>query len=139
MLAGDYLHDRSFFATVAAACSLTSARVRDGAVFSPRWDNYNLQSPSSDVFFTAAEDAIPKDLVTASNDHNILRACALLAITSIQNDKLKYLHQYLGHFFTLVSMDGLHYEANWPKGIGFVELEERRRVVRIPSTSFVHI
>lgn len=126
---GEYVLDRSFFASTMAACALASGRVRDGAVFSPRWDVTQLQNPPSEVFFTAAEEALPKDLTSVSNDHNVLRACALLAVASIQNGRLKYLHQYLGHFFTLVAIDGLQHETNWPKNMGLVELEERRRVV----------
>jgi hypothetical protein len=30
-------------------------------------------------------------------------------------------------------MDGLHDEANWPKDIGIVEIEERRRLVSYMS------
>jgi hypothetical protein len=69
------------------------------------------------------------DLTTESN-FNILRAHAILAIAAIQNEKIRDMHQHLGTYHTLVAMDGLHDEANWPSDIGVVEREERRRLVR---------
>lgn len=39
------------------------------------------------------------------------------------------MHQYLALYRSLVDMDGLHDENNWPKGIGIVETELRRRQV----------
>ena len=36
----------------------------------------------------------------------------------------------LGNTTHSVAMDGLHDESNWPKDIGIVETEERRRLVR---------
>ncbi|KKY20804.1 putative c6 transcription factor [Phaeomoniella chlamydospora] len=89
-----------------AACALASARVRDGAVYSPRWDVAQLQQPPSEVFFAVAEQAIPPDYTSIYSNHNILRI-----------------------FFTLCDIGGLHDESNWPKNVGFVELEERRRVI----------
>lgn len=73
---------------------------------------------------------MPMEMMTA-RDHslNAMRACALLAITSIQYGQIRLMHQYLGRYHALVSMDALHNEANWPRDIGFVETEERRRLV----------
>ena len=82
----------------------------------------------SETFFDAAKEQLPVDLVTA-RDHNCMRACALLAITAIQNGQIRTMHQHLGTYHALVAMDGLHDETNWPKDIGHVEREERRRLV----------
>lgn len=76
----------------------------------------------------AAKDTIPKDLSKARG-LDYMRACALLAIACIQNGEIRVMHHYLGLYHALVAMDGLHDEANWPKGIGIVETEERRRLV----------
>jgi hypothetical protein len=43
------------------------------------------------------------------------------------------MHQYLGLYHSLVMLDGLHDETRWPVGLGIVEIEERRRLVRISS------
>lgn len=58
--------------------------------------------------------------------------CALLALYGIQVGKIDIMHQYLGLYHSLVSMDSLHDEKNWPKDIGFVETELRRRLVSAP-------
>ncbi len=109
-------------------CALASARARDGAVFSERWDLDTLREPSSEVFFDAAGRTIPKDLTTAPT-FNYMRACALLAITAIQYGQVRVMHQYIGLYHTLVAMDGLQDELNWAKQMSIVEREERRRLV----------
>ena len=124
----EYCTNQFFFAATMAVCALASARARDGAVFSSRWNHSALQQPPSEVFYAAARGSIPFDLITA-RDHNAMRACALLAVTAIQYGQIREMHQHLGRYHALVAMDGLHDEANWPKDIGLVELEERRRLV----------
>lgn len=109
-------------------CALASARARDGAVFSNRFVPEFLSEVASETFFDAAKDQIPINLATA-RDHNCMRACALLAITSIQYGQIRAMHQQLGRYHALVAMDGLHDEVNWPKDMGHVEREERRRLV----------
>lgn len=111
-----------------AVCALASARARDGAVFSNRFDQELLNEVESETFFDAAKEHILITLVTA-RDHNSMRACALLAITSIQYGQIRLMQQHLGMYHTLVAMDSLHDENNWPKDIGHVEREERRRLV----------
>lgn len=64
-----------------------------------------------------------------ARDHNCMRACATLAITNIQFGQMRLFHQNLSRYHAIVAMDGLHNEANWPKDIGIVEVEERRRLV----------
>lgn len=60
-----------------------------------------------------------------------MRACALLAITSIQNGQIKNMQKYSGLYHTLTSMEGLHDEKLWPKELSPIEIEERRRLVGI--------
>ncbi|PQE05763.1 C6 transcription factor protein [Rutstroemia sp. NJR-2017a BVV2] len=124
---GEYQTNRPLFAVTMAICALSSARARDGAIFSGRWDLSSLKDPPSESFFTAAESAIPKG-GAANTDFNYMRACALLSITAIQYGQPRTMHYYLGLYYTFVEIDGLHDEANWPKGIGIVETEERRRL-----------
>jgi hypothetical protein len=40
------------------------------------------------------------------------------------------MHHHLGLYHSLVAMDALHNEANWPENIGIVETEERRSLVK---------
>ncbi|EKG11122.1 Transcription factor fungi [Macrophomina phaseolina MS6] len=57
-----------------------------------------------------------------------LRACALVAIASIQFGKIESLHEYKGHYFTLCAIQRFNDEAHWPKDISTIEREERRRL-----------
>lgn len=111
-----------------AACALASARVRDGALFSSHWQSTELSQPPSEMFFNAAKDLIPKDLGNAKGT-SFMRACALLAITSIQNGQIRSMQQYLGYYHTLLTMEGRHDEKLWPKDLTPIEKEERRRLV----------
>lgn len=131
----DYLTDHSFFADIMSICALASARVRDGALFPGRRDVIRLQEPAPEIFFTAAKEAIPEDLVRMKG-LDWMRTCAMMAIFGIQVGRIDILHQYLGMYHTLVSMDNLHDEKNWPKDIGIVETELRRRLVSLltPNT-----
>lgn len=124
---GEYVTDRFFFASTMAACALASARARDGAIISSRWKQADLKEPASQVFHDAARAALPIDLITAQQ-HDCLRAQALLALTALQNGQIRTMHQQLGRYHAMVAMDGLHDESNWPSNIGMVETEERRRL-----------
>ena len=114
-----------------AVCALVSARVQDQAIFNPSWDIQELTETPSEKFYDAAvrswtnyEDS------RQAHTLNALRSCALLALTAIQYGKIREMQLYLGKYHTFVAMDGLHDESNWPKDIGIVETEERRRLVR---------
>lgn len=96
-------------------CALASARAKDGALFSEKWDLDTLREPSSEVFFDAARETIPKDLTTARS-FNYMRACASLAITAIQYGQVRVMHQYIGLYHAFVAMDGLNDESNWTNG-----------------------
>lgn len=111
-----------------AACALASARVRDGAIYSDSWDLATLREPSSEVFYEASKNAIPDELSIARG-LDYLRAYALLALVDIQYGQIRAMHHHLGLYHSLVAMDGLHDEANWPENLGIVETEERRRLV----------
>lgn len=134
----EYLTDRAFFAAVMALCALCSERVRDGAIFPGRWEPDYFQTPQAELFFAAAKDSFPQDL-GAVQSLDWLRTCALLALYGIQIGKINIMHQYLGLYHSLVAMDGLQDEKNWPKGIGIVEIELRRRQVRSPFIQTVRL
>ena len=87
-----------------------------------------FQTPSSESFFEAAKDALPPDLGTMKG-LDWMRSYALLAHYGIQVGKIPIMHRYLGIYHSIVSMDGLNDEKNWPEGIGIVEIELRRRLV----------
>lgn len=130
----DYATSRSFYASTMALCAIASARGRDGASFSSQY-TLNEQSPqsSSETFQQLAESAFPKDL-EAARGLCFMRACALLALTSIQLGDISGMHKHMGVYHTLVSMDSLHDETRWPKGLSLVEIEERRRLVGSPHS-----
>ncbi|KAJ6102459.1 hypothetical protein N7486_004886 [Penicillium sp. IBT 16267x] len=122
-----HLRNRGLFASTMAVCSLVAGRARDGALYSNRWDRDELIDPPSETFFVAARDSIPRDLVAAKGIHYI-RACAILAIASIQNCQIKNMQKYSGLYHTLASMDGLYDEKLWPNDLSPIETEERRRL-----------
>lgn len=123
---GQYNHDKNLFAATLAICALVSARVRDGAVTNPRWDSPNaLQEIPSDVFYAEAAKQV---VLGKSSDLNLMRANAVLALAAIQDGNVRDMHLHIGRYHTLVAMDGLHDEANWPKPMGLIEAEERRRL-----------
>lgn len=123
---GEYTTKRTLFAATMAVCALVSARARDGAIFNPRWNIESLQGTESEVFYAEAVQQCADDTLTS--DHNLMRAHAVLAICAIQYGNIRDMHHHLGRYHTLVAMDGLHDEANWPQDIGIVETEERRRL-----------
>jgi hypothetical protein len=79
------------------------------------------------MFFSAAQDAIFKDLTKATGI-GYMRACALLAVTSIQYGQLQTMHHYIGTFMTLSAIQQFHDEDKWPQNLTMVEREERRRL-----------
>lgn len=109
-----------------AACALASARARDGAL-TILHSQLRHSEPESEVYFTAASDGIGKDFKNAQG-LDYMRACALLALTSIQYGQISTMHQYLGHYQTLSAMQQFHDETCWPQNLSDVESEERRRL-----------
>jgi hypothetical protein len=138
---GEFNTDRFLFSAVMAVCALASARARDGSLYSSRWNVAQLKDPPSETFYEIAKDSMPINN-TLSNitarDHNCMRACAILAITNIQLGQMRLFHQNLLRYHAIVAMDGLHDEANWPKDMGIVEIEERRRLVSLFQSAQVH-
>ncbi|KAH8174739.1 fungal specific transcription factor domain-containing protein [Sarocladium implicatum] len=123
----EHCQDRGFFSSVMAACALSSARVRDGALASANSHPANLLAVPPETFFAAAQDTLSTRMVSAHQFDN-LRACALLSIASIQNVEIDAMRMYIGHYFTMMATWGWHDESNWPKGLSSIEMEERRRL-----------
>lgn len=124
---GEYATSRPLFAAVMALCALSSARVRDGALYTERWDTHWLQTPSCEYFLQIAANAIPSD-APLSQEFDYMRAYALLAIASIQLGDPRKMNYYLCLYHGCTAVASLHDERNWPQGIGFVEVEMRRRL-----------
>lgn len=129
-----YLKDRGLFAAVMSICALASARARDGALPPGRWDPAYFAQPAAEIFYAAAKDVMSLDLAS-SRGLDYMRACALMALFGVQLGKVDIMHQYLGLYHTLVALDGLHDEKNWPDDIDRIEREERRRLVRETSSA----
>lgn len=124
----EYLQSRFTFGATMAICALVSARITDRAVYNPHWDLQRLTQIKSEVFYAAAVKECGNVGVLLKANFDLLRACALLAVTAIQYGKFREMQTHLGKYHTLVAMDGLHDEENWPQDIGIVETEERRRL-----------
>jgi len=122
----EYAADRSLFGVIMAVCALTSARVRDGAVSNPRWNTQEMLETPPHVFYEKAREELKYDPMLS--DLNAMRSHAILAIASIQNGLTREMHYHIGQYHTLVALDGLHDEAEWPQAMGIVEREERRRL-----------
>lgn len=126
----EYLSDKASYGMTMAICALASARARDGALYPDKWNSNYLREPSAESFFSAAIDVLPSDF-TKMKGLDWLRTCAVLALVGIQIGNIQMMHQYLGIYHTLVAMDGLHDEKNWPKDTNMVHVEERRRLVSL--------
>lgn len=126
--AGEYLKNKYKFAETMAVCALTSARLVDGAVYNPKWNILELTKVKSEVYYAAAIKECGNVGALEQALFELLRACALLALTAIQYGKFREFQTHLNKYHCLMAMDMLHDEANWPKDIGIVELEERRRL-----------
>lgn len=122
----EYTSDNSLFCVTMAVCALVSARVRDGAVFNPRWDVHNMLDPQPEVYYNEAVRQLSGEQFRS--DVNTLRAHAILALAAIQDGKVREMHGHLGRYHTIVATEGLHDEINWPRTAGVVEIEERRRL-----------
>ncbi|KAL6806705.1 hypothetical protein GGI42DRAFT_341895 [Trichoderma sp. SZMC 28013] len=106
----EYNTNQSLFATTMAVCALVGGRVRDGSVMNPRWDVQALQRETlPDTFYAEAKRQL-LDNGLENSDFNILRGHAIMAITAIQNGKIRDMHHHLGIYHTLMAMDGLHDE-----------------------------
>ncbi|KAI9661673.1 MAG: hypothetical protein M1821_008911 [Bathelium mastoideum] len=123
----EYLTDRGFFSSLMAMCALAAGRTRDGAAswYTERSDVSRIQT---ETFYLAALDGIPKELSSARG-LDYLRACAVMAIASIQLGKIDSLHEYLGQYHALLALQRFHDEASWSKDISVIEREERRRLI----------
>ena len=124
----EYETDPAFFAAIMAMSSLALARVRDGATFSDRWNNYDISSlPNSEELAARAHTIIPKD-TRASQHHDYTRAVAFLALASLQNGAIQEMRMWMGTYSTLMRLTGFHNEDNWPETLSLIEVEERRRL-----------
>ena len=128
----EYTSDRHLFSTTMALCALVSARVRDQALFNTSYDIEELTKVPCESFYEAAAKA-SVDMATETSTQNLdlLRTCALLSLTAVQCNKIRDMQRFLGRYHTLVAMDRLQDESNWPAGMGIVETEERRRLVSL--------
>lgn len=126
---GEHNSVRHLFGTTMALCALVSARVRDQALFNESHDIAKLSEIPSETFYEAAVQACADINPRTPQNFESLRTCALLALTAVQHGKFREMQAFLGKYHTLVAMDGLQDESNWPPDLGIVETEERRRLV----------
>ncbi|ETN42793.1 uncharacterized protein HMPREF1541_01951 [Cyphellophora europaea CBS 101466] len=125
----EYTSDRHLFSTTMALCALVSARVQDQALFNTSYDMEELTKVPCETFYEAAVQAsVDVTTETSIQSLDLLRTCALLSLTAVQCGKIRDMQRFLGRYHTLVAMDRLQDESNWPTGIGIVETEERRRL-----------
>lgn len=127
-----YLSDYGAFVELMAVCALAAAKERDGAITYGHPPQSSLQTPPPEFFFAAARGSLPTNLLEMKGLAG-MRTCALLALFGLQVNRPDYMYDYLGKYHSLVALENLHDENNWPKDIGFVEIEVRRRLVCIPT------
>lgn len=126
-----YLHDQPFFSLTMAVCAMSSARIRDGAII-PFLSPLDPHCPPSEVFYAASMRSIPKDLLEAG-DFDFKRAKALLTMLCIQYGRVVEVKLHLGELSTMFSLESFHQESKWPSGLNAIEVEERRRLVRLAT------
>ncbi|KAK4248967.1 hypothetical protein C7999DRAFT_30496 [Corynascus novoguineensis] len=123
----EHSRNRAFFSSIMAACALASARIRDGALASSQRGSEVPAAMSPEMFFAAAEEALPTNILPCRN-FDYLRGYALLALASLQDAKIRAMQMYIGHYFTMLAVNQWHDERNWPEDIQMSEKEERRRL-----------
>lgn len=124
----EHTRSRAFYASAMALCALTTARIRDKAVFSEQIQNLPEKLPPSDAFFvrfpshsapplkertfpedrgsplqTSASAALPKNLVD-EHEFDYMRAAGLLALTALQNGQPAVMRQYFSRVHALTSV-----------------------------------
>lgn len=124
---GDYMTDPSFFACTMTLCALASARAADGALFPGRWNSQMLRMPPANFFLGAAKSVMARELCSLKG-LNWLRTCGLIALYGVQINNVTIINGYLGMYYSLVSIDNLHHEENWPKDMGILDRELMRRL-----------
>jgi hypothetical protein len=111
-----------------SACAIAAGRVEDGSVPTSTSDQPCQPAVKSSIFFAAAEESLPHDIIKAAS-LDALKAYPLLALAAIQGRKIEVMHKYIGQYFTILSIKRWHDEANWPRQWTSVEQDEMRRVV----------
>ncbi len=111
-----------------SACAIAAGRVEDGSVpTSPSGRPWQPEVKSS-IFFTAAEESLPQDIIKAAT-LDALKAYPLLALAAIQGRKIEVMHKYISQYFAILSIKRWHDEGNWPRQWTSAERDEMRRVV----------
>jgi hypothetical protein len=123
----DHLTDKGFFASIMSMCALASARIRDGALPSRIPEGARNPEASSEIFFAAARSVFSVDLDNLRGA-DYIRACTLLALTSIQYGQSLDVQQYCGIGCTLVAMQRFYDEKFWPSGLEESQKETYRRL-----------
>lgn len=111
-------------------CALSAVKAADKTLEGP-WTTYikdSLYILSPELFFAAAESCMPQNLSVLSS-LGWMRTCALLALYGLHTNKVDIMHQYLGTYLGVITLNSFHDEKNWPANVGVVEVEMRRRLV----------
>lgn len=134
---GEHLQDVGFLAEVMAICAVSAAKVMVTAISGP-WMTSHLSVPTPEVLFGAAEALVPQS-PSDLNNLSGMRTCAMLALYGLHMNKHDILHRYLGIYHSIVAIGSTHDERNWPVDIGVVEVEMRRRLVRLLVSILYHL
>jgi hypothetical protein len=116
-----------------AACALSSARLRDGALVSLPLVSSDAAAVSPELFFAAAEEALPRNILQC-REFDCLRGFALLSLASLQDAKIRQMKMYIGQYFTILTINQWYNESNWPEQLHTSEREEWRRLVSLVNT-----
>jgi hypothetical protein len=133
----EHVYSRPFFSSVMAACAITSARLRDGALRSSLSDSHGQELPDvlPEAYYSAAEEALQEDLLHC-HDFDHLRGYALMAIASIQDAQIAAMQKYIGQYFAILAINQWHDESCWPQDLQAGEIEERRRMVSYYTSTY---
>lgn len=113
-----------------AVCALTAGRLYSGVPIPPGLDPIRSKAATlSSECYAAAVKAMPRDIASATDYCQAMKASALLASVCLQNGHLKMTIAHLGDYISLAVMHGFYTEANWPVELTEIERQERRRLV----------
>ncbi|KAI5478717.1 Trifunctional UDP-glucose 4,6-dehydratase/UDP-4-keto-6-deoxy-D-glucose 3,5-epimerase/UDP-4-keto-L-rhamnose-reductase RHM3 [Pseudohyphozyma bogoriensis] len=132
--AEEHLTDRAFCGNILSLCALSSARLRETGMASIHTPTLQLSPPTfapeetPEEFLQAAQQTVSVAL-TATVQFDDMRAAGLLSVAAVDFGRFGDLRYWIGAYLMLATVEGLHFEEQWPSGLTPIEREERRRLV----------
>lgn len=127
-----YRSDWGMFVVTMAVCALTAGRLYSGVPLPRSLQLEDIRSKAvglSSQCYSAAVEAMPREITTAINYYQAMRASHLLASVCLQDGQLNSAVTHLSNYNALSTMCIFHLESSWPADLSEIDRQERRRLV----------